>query len=122
MSLAMELAKTILHAEEISRNTSKLHEISPKTKNNVYKTFELDLSIPHDAYTVLKPTYMKEITHIKLFPAQSTYYYRINHGDWIEVSPGATVEETDFVVESLHIKNRAGVGVLGIYIEGKRCH
>ena len=118
MSKALEIATQILQAEEIARRTPK-YEKSEVTKNNIYETVEIDLTVAHDSYTVVKPRYMKNITFIKTFPSDTEYQYSINYGDWIIVPAGSTISEDSFIIESLRIKNDAGTGTLGIYLEGE---
>jgi len=118
MRKAFELATQILHAEETARKMTT-NTIIQDNKNNIYTTVEIDLSEPHDSYTIVKPRYMKNITFIRMFPANTEYQYSINNGDWITVAAGSTITEDSFIVESLRIKNDAGTGTLGIYLEGE---
>lgn len=117
MSSAFEVAKTILHAEEVAR-LSKPVIILPKDKNNIYFNVDIPLSIEHDCYSIDIPAFFDIVNFVKIAPSQSEYSYRINHGNWVSVSKNSNIVEKDFDIESIDISNVVGSGILSIYLEG----
>lgn len=118
MSVAMEIAKQVIHAEEVSRASKPEKE---KEKENTYVVKNIDLSVAHDCKTILKPVYMEEINYVRFLSAASSYKYRINHGDWVTVPKETQLSVDEFNIEKIDIQNEAGGGTLGIYMEGIKC-
>lgn len=106
---------SIIQAEEtarISGHTNNDITSNRNTKyNNQYKKFDIDLSVSHNSYMIQPDTYFKCVTSALLLPVTSSYYYRLNHQDWILVS-NEKVEITDFDIKTLEIKNTASVLLL----------
>jgi len=119
MSLAFEVAKTVLHAEEVAR-LAKPVVIESKAKNNVYIPYEIPLTVEHKCYSIDIPTYAESINFVTFYPCDSEYKYRINHGEWITVSVHRRIFERNFNISSIDISNTAGLGVLKIHLEGVR--
>lgn len=117
MSRAFELAKSIVQAEEIVR-LSKPVIREYKIKNDAYFTEKIPLSVQHDCYSILIPTYFKSVNHMRIDSCSDVYSYRINHGDWVDVDLESEIVESGFDIESIDIKNGVGTDTLKVYLEG----
>jgi len=120
MSLAFEVAKTILHAEEVARLSKPIVYVKHEKKNDGYITTVLPLTNKHDCYSIDIPTFFDIVNFAKFAPSSSIYKYRINHGEWVDVSQNSEIVEKDFDIESIDVSNDIGSGVLNIYLEGVR--
>ena len=119
MSMAYDLAKTILHAEEVARLTKPI-VVESEQKNDVYFTHEVPLTVKHDCYSIDIPTHIRSTSFVTFYPCVSEYKYRINHGDWITVSANRRIFERNFNISSIDISNAAVAGTLKLHLEGIR--
>lgn len=111
----------LIMAEEIGLEVARqVPKPVLERKNDIYLTDSVPLTISHDCYSIVFQDHIDSINHFRLGLCSSSYKYRINHGEWIDVAAEAEVVEKDFDVESLDISNDVGTGTLEIYFEGIR--
>ena len=121
MSLSFDVAKTILHAEEVARLSKPiLLEQQAIARNDIYHIADVPLTISHDCQSVDIPTFFKSVNHMRIDSCESPYSYRINHGEWIDVTLESEIVESSFDIETIDIKNDVGTDTLHIYLEGVR--